>query len=180
MPYTSKSLIVAKGTGKFYFADKSATPIAATWTEKFQTLKDSFALTQEDGETSETYVDQSDLPIKQTFKAGKMTLKFTIPNVAKSMLTEFFNTVTVSEAAPAGYEATGVKVDTKKLAKMIKVELAEQDLILIFPNLDIFRKFSGDNVNETPLGIEVTATVLANTDPAAADIIFLNKMDGTA
>lgn len=180
MAYTSKTLIVAKGTGKFYFADKSATPIAATWTEKFQTLKDSFSLTQDDGETSETYVDQSDLPIKQTTKAGKMSLKFTIPNVAKSMLTEFFNTVTVSEAAPAGYEATGLKVDAKKINKMIKVELAEQDLIIIFPNLDIFRKFSGDNVNETPLGIEVTGTVLANPDAGSADIIILHKMDGTA
>lgn len=180
MPYTSKARIVAKGTGKFYWAPVGTDYIGATYTEGFVTLRDTFSLTQEDPEVSDVNIDQSDLPIKSTAKAGKLTMKFVIPDMSKAMVANFFNTVTVSEAAPAGYEASGIKVDIKKIDKMIKVELAEQDLILIFPNLDIARKFSGDNINETPLGIEVTGTVLANPDPSKPDIIILHKMDGTA
>lgn len=180
MAYTSKSRIVAQGTGKIFFANVSATPIGATWDFDVQTLRGTLSLTQEDGESSETYIDQSDLPIKQTTKAGKFTVKFVIPNMSKASVSKFYNTVTVSEAAPAGYEASGVKVDTKKIDQMLKIEVAESDLIMIFPSIDIFRKLSGDNINETPMGIEVTVTVKSNPDPTKADIILLHKMDGTA
>lgn len=178
MAATSKERIVAVGTGVLYSAAKTATPVGATWTPWVSTLKGSFSITQEDGETTEIFIDQSDLPIKQTYKAGKMNVKFTVPDMSKKNIMDFFETVTVSEAAPSGYEAIGVKVGSKKISKMLKVDLAEKDLTIIFPNLDIFRKFSGDNVNETPMGVEVTCTVLADPDAAKPDIIFLAKMDG--
>lgn len=182
MAYTSKPSVVALGVGSVYVADyDAANNISPTggWTEMFKTLKDSFSFTQEDGETVSITANTGETLYAYTTD-GKTGFKFIIPNTSKAMLNMFFNTVTVSEAAPSGYEAVGMKTSNKSITKMIKIEFADKLQTYIFPFISVSRKYSGDNPNEAPIGIEVSATVTSNPDSSKPDYIIINKMDGTA
>lgn len=172
----SKTSIIGIGTGKVYIADKLTTGIlAATWTEAFQTLKDSLKLEQADGDVVEVYVDQSALPVYSVKKAGKLTLTFSVPNLSTTMLNLFFNVVSET-SNDADYEAIGMKMDLKTIDKMIKIELNDGEQVWVFYNLTISRKLTGSTLSTAPMVIEVTAEVTANPDPTKSDFIILNEL----
>lgn len=172
----SKTSIIGIGTGKVYIADKLTTGIlAATWTEAFQTLKDSLKLEQADGDVVEVYVDQSALPVYSVKKAGKLTLTFSVPNLSTTMLNLFFNVVSET-SNDADYEAIGMKMDLKTIDKMIKIELNDGEQVWVFYNLTISRKLTGSTLSTAPMVIEVTAEVTANPDPTKSDFIILNML----
>lgn len=182
MAYTSKPSVTALGVGSVYVADfDAANQISPTggWTEMFKTLKDSFSFTQEDGETTDIKANTGETLYSFTTD-GKLGFKFIIPNTSKSMLQMFFNTVVVAEAAPTGFEAVGMKTSNKSIEKMIKIDFADKNQSFIFPYISVSRKYSGDNPNEAPIGIEVSATITSNPDPTKGDYFVVTKMDGAA
>lgn len=172
----SKTSIIGIGTGKFSIANKVSTGVlAATWTEAFQTLKDSVKLEQADGDVVEVFIDQSALPVYSVKKAGKLTLTFSIPNLSTAMLNMFFNVATET-SNDAAYEAIGMQMSLKSVDKMIKMELAGSDQVWVFYNLTISRKLTGSTLSTAPMVIEVTAEITANPDPTKSDFIILNKL----
>lgn len=184
MANSAKSSIIAVGTGKFYTATKSTTPLAATWVESFQSIKDTFKLEQADGTVTEIYIDQSDLPIYSVTKAGKITATWQIPNTATTLLNMFFNTVseTATVAAPLvvgskSYEAVGMKLNLKDPNLMFKVEIGDAaDQAYIFYNLSLSRKLIPPS-STTAGAIELKFDVLANPDPLKSDFIILNAIN---
>ena len=67
MAYTSKQRVIAKGTGDIYIADPvvSGKISDAEWENIMVSLKGSFTITQEEGDTTTVEIDQSDLPVYQ-------------------------------------------------------------------------------------------------------------------
>lgn len=185
--YTTQSSIIAVGTGKIWTSPKSATPLASTWTETFQTLKDSVKIDQAAGTAIEVFIDQSELPVYSVTKAGKVTLTFQIPNTSTAMLNTFFNTVsetpntTTPLKIPADtgtpYEAVGLKFSLKNPDIMFRLELAEGNQMWIFYNLTISRRLVAGTLSTSPVVIEVTADITANPDPTKSDVIILNKVN---
>ena len=186
--YTTQSSIIAVGTGKIWTAPKSTTPLSATWTETFQTLKDSLKIDQAAGTAIEVFIDQSELPVYSVTKAGKVTLTFQIPNTATAMLNTFFNTVveTATTSTPlsitgtsgaAPYEGVGLKMSLKNPDIMFRVELAEGNQMWVFYNLTISRRLVAGTLSTSPVVIEVTADITANPDPTKSDVIILNKVN---
>jgi len=186
--YTTQSSIIAVGTGKIWTSTKSATPLASSWTETFQTLKDSLKIDQAAGTAIEVFVDQNELPVYSITKAGKVTLTFQIPNTSTAMLNLFFNAVseTPNTTTPlsvtgtngaAPYEAVGLKMSLKDPNIMFRVELAEGNQMWIFYNLNISRRLVAGTLSTSPVVIEVTADITANPDPAKSDVIILNKVN---
>ena len=183
MANTAKTSIIAVGIAKIYTATKSATPLSATWVESFQSIKDSFKMTQASATVTEIFTDQSDLPIYSVSKAGKLTVVFDIPNTATAMLNTFFNTVaeTATVLAPlvigtASYEAVGMKLDLKDPNLMFRVDIGSGDQSMIFYNLAISRMLKPPS-STTAGSIEITFDVLANPDPLKSDFIILNKVN---
>ena len=183
MANTSKTSIIAVGTGRFYTATKSTTPLSATWVETFQSIKDTFKLEQADGTVTEIFTDQSEAAIYSVTKAGTITATWQIPNTATAMLKTFFNTVdeTATVSAPLvvgekSYEAVGMKLDLKDPNLMFKVEMGSGDQAYIFYNLSISRKLVPPS-STTAGAIELKFTVLANPDPLKSDFIILNAID---
>lgn len=182
--YTTQSSIIAVGTGTIWTAPKDQSPLDATWTETFQTLKDSLKIDQAAGTAIEVFIDQSELPIYSVTKAGKVTLTFQIPNTSTAMLNTFFNTVTetpdtttplVIDSVP--YEGVGLKMTLKDPNIMFRVELAEGNQMWIFYNLTISRRLVAGTLSTSPVVIEVTADITANPDPTKSDVIILNKVN---
>ena len=181
MALTSKLSLVALGVGTIEITDAgqaSHLSPAVPFAEAFQALDGSFSFTQADGETKEIKTVKGNI-IAATTVDGKLSFKFVVPNTAKAMVNMFFKTVTVAEAAPAGYEVVGIKTEAKAINKMMKIHFSGSDQIYVFPFLSISRKFSGDNPQDTPIGIEISATVLSNPVVGEPDFYTLNKMDGT-
>ena len=183
MANTAKTSIVAVGIGKIYTAPKSSSPLAATWTETFQSIKDSFKMEQADGTAVEVYTDQSDSAIYSVTTAGAITATWQIPNTASSMLNLFFNTVdeTATVAAPlviggSSYEAIGMKMDLKDPDLMFRVDIGTGEQAYIFYNVSVSRKLVPPT-STTAGAIELTLTVLANPDTAKSDFIILNKVN---
>ena len=183
MAASTKTSIIAVGIGKVYTATKSATPLTATWVETFQTIKDTFKMTQATGTVTEVYTDQSDLPIYSVTKAGKLTTVFQIPNTSTAMLNLFFNTVTetATVAVPLvvggkSYEAVGMKLDLKDPNLMFKVEIGTGDQVMIFYNLSVSRTIVPPS-STTAGAIEISFDVLANPDPTKSDFLILNAIN---
>jgi len=186
MANSAKSSIIAVGIAKIYTATKSTTPLSATWVESFQSIKDTFKMTQAAATVTEIYVDQSDLPIYSVSKAGKLSVVFEIPNTSTAMLSTFFNTVTetATVAAPltlgsSSYEAVGMKLDLKDPNIMFRVDIGSGDQSMIFYNLSISRMLKPPS-STTAGSIEITFDVLANPDPLKSDFIILNKVNVSA
>ncbi len=183
MANSAKASIIAVGIGKIYTATKSTTPLSATWVESFQSIKDSFKMTQAAATVTEVYTDQSDLPIYSISKAGKLTVVFHIPNTATVMLDQFFNTIdeTATVAVPLvigskSYEGVGMKLDLKDPNLMFRVDIGSGDQSMIFYNLSVSRTFIPPT-STTAGAIEISFDVLANPDPAKSDFIILNAIN---
>ena len=183
MANSAKTSIIAVGTGKFYTATKSTTPLSATWVETFQSIRDTFKLEQADGTVTEIFIDQSEAPIYSVTKAGKITATWQVPNTSTAMLNMFFNTVTETATVLAplvvgskSYEAVGMKLDLKDPNLMFKVEVGSGDQAYIFYNLSISRKLVPPS-STTAGAIELKFDVLANPDPLKSDFIILNAIN---
>lgn len=187
MAFTSKTNIIAKGTGEISIADPvtgSALISAAEWKAIMVSLKDSFTITQEEGEKSETYIDQEDAPVDVTKKAGKMTIAWSLPNTCKEMWETLYETIADADMTKvytptAGEEVIGVKLNAKNVVKMLKVKMKKGGQTYVFPNLDWSSLFSKEN-EEDPASFKITTTVMSSMDAKRPDYIIINQMDGTA
>ena len=183
MANSAKTSVIAVGIGKIFTATKSTTPLAATWVESFQSIKDTFKMEQADGTAVEIFVDQSDAAIYSVTKAGAITATWQIPNTATAMLNTFFNTVTETSTVLAplvigtdSFEAVGMKLDLKDPNLMFKINVGTGDQAYIFHNISVSRKLIPPS-STTAGAIELKLTVLANPDPAKSDFIILNKIN---
>lgn len=187
MAYSSKTNILAKGTGEISIADPatgSALISSASWDPIMTSLKGTCVISQEEGEKTETYIDQSDAPIDVDTKAGKMTIAWTLPNTCKAMWDLLCETVSDEVMAKvytpkAGEEAIGVKLNAKNVVKMLKIKMRKGGQTFIFPNLDWSTLFAKEN-EEDPASFKITATVMAALDRTHPDYIVINQMSGTS
>ncbi|MEG1684579.1 MAG: hypothetical protein RR319_01340 [Bacteroides sp.] len=187
MAYSSKTNILAKGTGEISIADPvtGATLIsAAVWDPIMVSLKGTCVISQEEGEKSETYIDQADAPVDMDKKTGKMTIAWTLPNTCKSMWDLLCTTVdsavmTKVYTPAAGEEVIGVKLNAKNVIKMLKIKMKKGGQTFIFPNLDWSSLFSKEN-EEDPASFKITTTVMAALDSKNPDFIIVNQMTGSA
>lgn len=185
MAYTSKQRVIAKGTGDIYIADPvaSGSKISdAEWEQVMISLKGSFTITQEEGDTTTVEIDQSDLPILSETKPGNLTISWNLPNTSKKMWELLYNTVASMDSiytAAAGEEVIGVKMNMKEVKKMLKVKMRVGGAVYIFPNLDWSRLFMKDS-DDDPTYFTITCTVLAAIDNTQPDFIVINQMDGTS
>lgn len=184
MAYTSKQRVIAKGTGDIYIAD----PVVggkisdAEWENIMVSLKGSFTITQEEGDTTTVEIDQSDLPVLSETQPGNLTISWNAPNTSKAMWELLYNTVASMESiytGSAGEEVIGVRMNTKEIKKMLKVKMRVGGSTYVFPNLQWPRLFMKDS-DDDPTYFTITCTVLAAVDTLQPDFIVINQMDGSA
>lgn len=180
----SKPTVYAIGTGIISTAPKVANPLDGVWTQSLVSLRNTFSITQEEGETTEVYIDQKDAPIVVVHSTGKVTVTFNAPNTAISQWEKLFKTAVV--AAPAtttetavalgAMDAIGVKLEHKSLDDMLMVEMKEGGQRFIFPFLDWSSSFAKED-EENPTMFRITLTVKANPDTDSYDFIVLNPKE---
>lgn len=176
-----KTTVYAMGTGTISTAPYVENPLDGVWEANMVSLKGTLAINQEEGETKEVYIDQSDAPIIMTHSSGKVTVAFSLPNTADALWKKLYNTtavaapVTTTEKAVAlgEMDAIGVKVSHKANSDMLMVEMKEGGQIFIFPHVDWASSFSKED-DDNPTMFKVTITVKANPVSDSYDFIVLN------
>lgn len=176
-----KTTIYAMGTGTISTAPYLANPLDAVWTSDLVSLRGSLSILQEEGETREVYIDQSDAPIVMTHSSGKVIITFTMPNTADAYWKKFYNTTAVAapqtattEAVALGaLDAVGVQLSRKAMDDMLMIKMKEGGQIYIFPFVDWVSTFAKED-EDNPTAFKVTITVKANPTTSSYDFIVLN------
>lgn len=177
----SKTTVYAMGTGKIHTAPKVANPLDGIWTASMVSLRGTLAINQEEGETKEVFIDQSDSPIMMIHASGKVVITFNAPNTAKAQWESLFATAAVSAPATTtematalgAMDAIGVKVQHKAKDDMLMVEMKEGGQRFIFPFVDWVSSFAKED-DDNPTLFRITITVLANPETDSYDFIVLN------
>lgn len=169
--------IVATGIAAVSLAPMAKLTASTEWSEKFYTLKDSVSITQDPPTKTEIKVDQKESAVSVTYESGSFTIEFDIPDIAKEVLSEFYNSVATAPVAPTNMEAIGLKLDNKIIKTMLKIDFASGQAIII-PNCEIVSSISASDLSTSPVNIHITATALSaigGDENEEADVIFYYK-----
>lgn len=169
--------IVATGVASFMLSPMGKLTADTVWSEKFYTLKDSVAITQDPPTKNEIKVDQLANAVAVSYESGNFTIEFDIPDIAKELLSEFYNQVETAPVAPADKEAIGLKLDNKITKTMLKIDFQSGQSIII-PNCEMVPSMSASSLSTSPVNIHITATALAaigGDTYESADVIFFYK-----
>jgi len=128
------------------------------WQSKFATLANSFTSTMDAPTSTEIKIDQSAAAIDTSDVAGSFTVGFTIPDVSRIQMGEFF-TETSWDDTDANFGVMEVGMDLKPIYTALRVDLSNGDIV-VFGNLKMLGAFT--KTGEDAFSIVVTATVLAN------------------
>lgn len=125
-----------------------------------QTAEDTCELVNDDPETTEFYVEESDDPVVQISKAGKSTLKLTVADPDIETLETLFGGTTIGETPNRvwHYPATIPTIE-----KSIEVTPANGFTKFNFPRCSMTAKFNSKFSKKTLFQIEVTALLLTPT-----------------
>lgn len=167
--------IIATGIAAISMAPRAKLTADTEWSEKFYTLKDSVTITQDPPTKTEIKVDQVENAVAVTYESGNFTIEFDIPDIAKELLSEFYNQSSAAPVAPTGKEAIGLSLDNKIVKTMLKVDF-QSGQSLIIPNCEMVSSMAADSLSTSPVNIHITATALAALGGAtyeSADVIFL-------
>lgn len=169
--------IVATGITALSTAPMGKLAADTVWSEKFYTLKDTVAITQDPPTKNEIKVDQLANAVAVSYESGNFTIEFDIPDIAKELLSEFYNQVETAPVAPADKEAIGLKLDNKITKTMLKIDFQSGQSIII-PNCEMVPSMSASSLSTSPVNIHITATALAaigGDTYESADVIFFYK-----
>lgn len=169
--------IVATGIAALSTAPMAKLTADTVWSEKFYTLKDTVAITQDPPTKNEIKVDQLANAVAVSYESGNFTIEFDIPDIAKELLSEFYNPVETAPIAPADKEVIGLKLDNKITKTMLKIDFQSGQSIII-PNCEMVPSMSASSLSTSPVNIHITATALAAIGGASheeADVIFFYK-----
>lgn len=169
--------IVATGIGAVSLAPMGKLSADTAWTEKFYTLKDTVAITQDPPTKNEIKVDQLANAVAVSYESGNFTIEFDIPDVAKELLSEFYNQTETAPVTPTDKEAIGLKLDNKITKAMLKIEFQSGQAIII-PNCEMVPSISASSLSTSPVNVHITATALAaigGSSNEEADVIFFYK-----
>lgn len=169
--------IVATGIAALSIAPMAKLTADTSWSEKFYTLKDTVAITQDPPTKNEIKVDQLANAVAVSYESGNFTIEFDIPDIAKELLSEFYNQVETAPVAPADKEAIGLKLDNKITKAMLKIDFQSGQSIII-PNCEMVPSMSASSLSTSPVNIHITATALAaigGDTYESADVIFFYK-----
>lgn len=159
---------------RLYIADRAAIDANTAWSEEFYTLKASLNVDQAQGSKTETFVDQTNVPIAVSYGTGTFGFTCRIPDVSKEVVNLFYDVVTVAGGATIedGFTATGFSGQIVAKTKMAK--LIYKDWGIVFPHIEMVAVFKKTGAESWTL--DVTGTVLAGDgDGEAADFIILEK-----
>ena len=155
----NKIEIGAKGV-----ADAMGTTLAALGF----TTEDSFKVNQSDAETTDFFVEETDLPIFTTTKAGEFTFTFTVANPDADTLVKVFGGSTTGTGATAVYTAPLVVPVIEQSVKVTpKIGMGFN-----VPRALITAKFTDSMGRNALLGVEVTVKVLAPSGGTAPYTTF--------
>lgn len=169
--------IVATGIAAISMAPMAKLTASTSWSEKFYTLKDTVSITQDPPTKNEIKVDQLANAVAVSYESGNFTIEFDIPDIAKELIQEFYNSVETAPVAPTDMEALGLKLDNKITKTMLKIDFASGQSIII-PNCEMVPSMTASSLSTSPFNIHITATALAAIGGAsneAADVIFFYK-----
>lgn len=160
---------VAMGIAHIFVADIAKIDATTDWTEIFETVKDSFSITQSPPEKAELFVDQQGGAVYTQYTDGTFEATMTVPYVVADILSKFFETDNTGLYAPTDMKATGVNLHTYSLRKMVQITFSNSPIILTLTNAEFAANFKKDAASGSPLSIELTLTALA-PDPAGEKV----------
>lgn len=171
-------MIVSTGIAKISLAPIGKIDESTAWKEVFYTLKDSVNISQTEPTKNEIKVDQKQTPIAVSYESGEFNISFDIPDTAKEVIKQFYNTDDGLVYAPDDTEAVGVLLDNRIVKTMIKFDFQSSGQSLIVTNGEMVANLSGDTLSTNPLAIHVTVTAKAaegGDNAEKSDVVFYNS-----
>ncbi|MEF9922972.1 MAG: hypothetical protein RR854_00160 [Muribaculaceae bacterium] len=169
--------IAATGIAALSMAPMAKLSATTLWSEKFYTLKDTVSITQDPPTKNEIKVDQKSNAVAVSYESGNFTIEFDIPDIAKELIQEFYDSVKTAPVAPSDTEVLGIKLDNKITKTMLKIDFASGQSLII-PNCEMVPSMAASGLSTSPVNIHITATALAAIGGATneeADVIFFYK-----
>lgn len=139
------------------------------WTTYGYTLEDSCSITEDDPETTEFYVEETDTPLDSSEKAGKQVLTFQIADPDATALVAFLGG-TKTTGPPEVWEAPATKPSIELSLKVTPTK----GKILTIPRAKIVAKYDGAYSKKELKTLTVKATVLTPTKSGVAPVILTN------
>ena len=185
--YTKKtgSLVVPTDLARVFLAPRGVVGSATPWTEMFYTLKNTFALTTEQGDKTEINVDQTTVAIAVKYGENVTSFTMRVPDMAKDILDFFMTATTLTGTGAIGSGVSGdlyEDMDGYSYSAARKT-ISDQMVMVLFSNGAGFIVPHCEMVAvpvknaEDPFTFDVTGTVLAGEDNVLyekGDIIFLH------
>lgn len=183
--YTEKTgaLVVPTDLAKVFLADRGAVGSSTAWTEVFYTLKNTFALTTEQGDKTEINVDQTTVAIAVKYGENVTSFTMRVPDMAKDMCDFFMTSVARTGTGEVGSAVSGETMwdtFTPYSYSAARKTIADKMVMVLFSNGSGFIVPHCEMVAvpvknaEDPFTFDITGTVLAgDSGGEAGDIIFL-------
>lgn len=176
-------LVVPTDLARVFLADRGVVGSSTAWTEVFYTLKNTFALTTEQGDKTEINVDQTTVAIAVKYGENVTSFTMRVPDMAKDMCDFFMTASTRTGTGEIGSAVSGETMyDTfvgysysaarKTISDKMVMVLFSNGAGFIVPHCEMVA-VPVKNA-EDPFTFDVTGTVLAgDAGGEAGDIIFL-------
>lgn len=168
----TRTPLARSGIGTIFLADPEVISASTTWTEVFQSTKDSITITQEQGDATEIFVDQRQAAVSVKYGTGSFNIEFSTPDIGASVLKYLFEASDLSYA-PTNMEAIGISTKLKIVNKMFRIDWAEGGSIII-TNAQMIGSFSKTGDGPMSINISVTALAAGGTGKEASEVILWN------
>lgn len=136
-------------------------------------LKDSFAINEEEASEEVIKVDQGDAEIDTDIEAGQMTFSGNLPSIAEEVF-DYFYTSKGAASTSDGYSGKSYSRTPKSNKVTCRVTSESGESVIVFANVKLRGRMVHDDM-DNPLYIAFVGTVLTNEDENAGDFAILHR-----
>jgi len=155
--------VYTSGLDGFYVSPLTTIKLAQ-WERIGLNMKGTFVFTEEDAETTDQYVEETDLPIFSTKKAGLKSITTEIPDMSVATFQRLFNTGTPANVVVEGAAMKRVALPdaAQTINYMCKIVPSDGVEQIYFTKGDFIAKIDGALSSEELLTIKLTVKALAS------------------
>jgi len=166
------------GVSKIEIAPVGTLSDTTPWVQKCYSARDSVKFTQPAATRTDLEVDQLDVPIASTYKAGVTTLEFDVPDLSKDVLDSFYTTSTPAYSE-SGYTTVGLSLGADIKTMMVRVTSGDGTKKLVLTNASVSANIDVSNPNSTAAKVHVTFTALAPNEAVNERPFYISYLNGT-
>ena len=166
------------GISKIEIAPVGTLSDTTPWVQKCYSSRDTVKFTQPASTRTDSEVDQLDVPIASTYKAGVTTLEFDVPDLSKDVLDTFYTTSTPT-FSESGYTTVGLSLGADIKTMMVRVTSGDGTKKLVLTNASVAANIDISTPNSKSAVVHVVFTALAPNEAVNAQPFYFSYLDGT-